>query len=152
MPCFPSEIDFYADGTVIKGQYPNSRLDMLHEVDLVVGSIVGAFEDRLLMKDTIIIFASDNGGLRSLQNLSHRGPRVSMTWRYDGVFSENYLSILLDGMMLLRRSVRLLIWMSTYDSPSFVPYIASNDKTEGNREYLGTWAYNKRGEGRPKAK
>ena len=82
----------------------NSHLDMLHEVDLVVGSLVSAMEERLIMNDTIIIFTSDNGGLAKSQQFSHYtngilrgnkgqiwegGHRVPMIWRYDGVFPEN---------------------------------------------------------------
>ena len=54
--------DYYIDGTLVKGQYSSTHMDMLHEVDLVVGSLVSAMEERKLTEDTIIIFTSDNGG------------------------------------------------------------------------------------------
>jgi len=149
------------DGTVIKGQYMTSHLDILHEVDLVVGSLVGALEERLLMKDTIIIFTSDNGGLHKSQQFSHYsngilrgnkgqiwegGHRVPMIWRYDGVFPENesreHLIGLNDVFATLCEIVGVDIPYGTaYDSVSFAPYIAMKEKTEMLREYLGTWSY-----------
>ena len=53
----------YLDGTKIAGTYNTSHLDLLHEMDLVVGSLTSMLEDQGLIEDTLIIFASDNGGL-----------------------------------------------------------------------------------------
>ena len=55
--------DSYIDGDPIAGQYETNHLDMLLEMDKVVGSLVSIIEDKNLAEDTIIIFTSDNGGL-----------------------------------------------------------------------------------------
>ena len=138
---------------------------MLHEVDLVVGSLVSAMEERLIMNDTIIIFTSDNGGLASSRRFSHYtngilrgnkgqiwegGHRVPMIWRYDGVFPENETRENLIGLndvfaTLCEIAGVDIPYGSAYDSISFAPYIASNDKTEVLRTQLGTWAYDTNG-------
>ncbi len=55
--------DEYIDGTKVAGEYGNGHLDILYEMDKVVGSLVGALESRNLANDTIVVFTSDNGGL-----------------------------------------------------------------------------------------
>ena len=55
--------DKYIDGSPVAGQYPSKHMDLLGEVDKVVGSLVEALADRGQLEDTIIIFTSDNGGL-----------------------------------------------------------------------------------------
>jgi len=47
-------------------------LDMLLEMDKVVGSLISAIEERNLTQDTIIIFTSDNGGLGNSERFSHQ--------------------------------------------------------------------------------
>ena len=56
--------DRYLDGSLIKGMYPTPHMDLLLEVDMAVGSLVNAIEAKGIASDTIIIFTSDNGGLR----------------------------------------------------------------------------------------
>lgn len=77
------------------------QLDLLHEMDLTVGKIIDIIETRGLAQDTIIIFTSDNGGLRPPTDLdlSHEpngnlrgkkgslyegGTRVPFILRHDG--------------------------------------------------------------------
>jgi membrane-anchored protein YejM (alkaline phosphatase superfamily) len=43
-------------------------VDLLEEMDKVVMSLVEALEERQLLKDTIIVFTSDNRGLASVKN------------------------------------------------------------------------------------
>jgi len=56
-------------------QYPTRHMDMISEVDLVVESLLFSLESRDLLKDTIIIFTSDNGGL---SNLAARDPNADI--------------------------------------------------------------------------
>mmetsp|Transcript_8380 Transcript_8380/g.10603 ORF Transcript_8380/g.10603 Transcript_8380/m.10603 type:complete len:570 (-) Transcript_8380:138-1847(-) len=55
--------DKYIDGSTVSGKYPTRHMDLLGEMDKVVGSLVEALDERQLLEDTIIIFTSDNGGL-----------------------------------------------------------------------------------------
>eukprot|EP00979_Chaetoceros_neogracilis_P016144 scaffold7137_cov215-Chaetoceros_neogracile.AAC.1 len=48
-------------------------MDMLFEMDKAVGSVVSMVEDRGLAEDTIIIFASDNGGIKPANDSSEHG-------------------------------------------------------------------------------
>ena len=59
-----SPTDVYLDGTPIKGEYPTPHMDMLLEMDKAVGSLVDAIEAKGINSNTVIIFTSDNGGLR----------------------------------------------------------------------------------------
>ena len=51
----------YLDGSPIAGVYPSGQMDLLLEMDKVVGSLVQQLNDRNLLNDTIVIFTSDNG-------------------------------------------------------------------------------------------
>lgn len=53
----------YLDGSSVAGEYANSHMDILGEIDKVVGSLTQMLEERNLIDDTIIIFTSDNGGI-----------------------------------------------------------------------------------------
>ena len=55
--------DFYLDGSCVAHTTETRHLDMLKELDMIVGSLVSAAESRNLTEETIIIFTSDNGGL-----------------------------------------------------------------------------------------
>ena len=54
--------DRYLDGDPVVGTYATKHMDLLLEMDKVVGSLVTLIEEKNLAEDTIIIFASDNGG------------------------------------------------------------------------------------------
>ncbi len=46
----------YLDGSPVAGEYPSGHMDILGEMDKVVGSLVQELEDRNLLNDTIIVF------------------------------------------------------------------------------------------------
>ena len=156
--------NFYMNGTMVNGTYPSRHMDMLHELDLVIGSLVRAIEDRQLAEDTIILFTSDNGGLRKSESFSQfssgplrgskgmiheGGHRVPMIWRYDGTFPENESRNQLglnDVYATLCELAGVSIpYASALDSVSFAAYVASATETRGLRQYLETWVYNSEG-------
>jgi len=57
----------FLDETPVKGTYESMHMDLLFEMDLTVGSLASMIEDRGLANETIIIFTSDNGGIKSTQ-------------------------------------------------------------------------------------
>jgi len=57
--------------TRVKGRYPTTHMDMIFEVDLVMGSLMKALSDRGLLSDTLVIFASDNGGYDGAHSLKY---------------------------------------------------------------------------------
>jgi len=78
-------------------------MDILFEMDKAVGSLVNMIDEMGLAEDTIITFASDNGGIKSYASFEHghniHGPfrgakgdaykgdnRVPTIFRYDGHF------------------------------------------------------------------
>ncbi len=63
--------DKYADGSRIKGEYPTAHMDLLLELDKVVGSLMSTVEDNGLAEDTIIMLLSDNGGLEWQSQFFH---------------------------------------------------------------------------------
>ena len=65
-----SPVKFYLDGTPVAGTFGHPHLDMLYELDLVIGSMISSVEDRGLMDNTLVIFASDNGGPVSYTHLT----------------------------------------------------------------------------------
>jgi len=56
--------NFYLDGSTVKGSHQTLHLDMLSVMDKAVGSVVSTIEENNLAENTIIIFTSDNGGLK----------------------------------------------------------------------------------------
>ena len=60
--------DKFLDGTNVAGSYGTRHMDILYEMDKVVGALIEALTDRQLLEDTIIIFTSDNGGLGQFTN------------------------------------------------------------------------------------
>ena len=155
--------DYYMDGTPVAGQYANPHFDVLFEMDKVVGSLIRDIEDRGLAEDTIIIFASDNGGLSS-DSYEHKtlrghkgqiyegGHRVPLVFRYDGHWPKGETRTskfvgLNDVYATLADIVDAPVPpRSAQDSVSFASYIESEENTDGLREYLGVWAYKNYGE------
>lgn len=147
--------------TDVAGVNPTFFLDMLYEMDLAVGDMIKALHDRDLLEDTLIIFASDNGGLSEDQHRSERyghrtngplfsskssiyegGHRVPMIMRWDGVFpageTRSHLIGLNDLFATLADLTDVEVPDSVMDSTSFADYIGSNDES-GLREFLATW-------------
>jgi len=64
--------DYFLDPAVpVRGVAGTRHMDMLHEVDLQLGALLDALEQRGLLKDTLVILTSDNGGLRSSRRKKH---------------------------------------------------------------------------------
>ena len=58
--------------TPVRGRYDMGHLDMIHEVDLQLGLLVGRVEAHNLTQQTLVIFTSDNGGLEdSFRQFGH---------------------------------------------------------------------------------
>jgi len=138
-------------------------MDMLHELDKAVGSLVSAIEERNLADDTIIIFTSDNGGLGgskygsiayghkpsgplqgSKGQIWEGGHRVPMIVRHDHHFPANEKRDHLVGLNDIYATLSELAGItvpygSAYDSISFADYLYSKDATANLRESLGTW-------------
>jgi hypothetical protein len=158
--------NFFIDGTPVNGTYATRHLDMLHELDKVVGSLVTEIEDRNMADNTIIVFTSDNGGLGTKHG-SHAyghspsgplkgakgkvwegGHRVPMIMRYDNHFPVNERRNRLLGLhdiyaTLIELAGLSVPYGSAYDSISFADYLYSEDATQNLRESLGTWEKSK---------
>jgi arylsulfatase A-like enzyme len=152
---------FYLDDTAVAGKHETSHMDLLGEMDKVVMSLVEALKERQLLKDTIIVFTSDNGGLASSKDYNHMpsgplrdnkgsiyegGHRVPLVMRWDGTFpsgtNRTQLVGLNDLFSTLCEFARVEIpQLQAQDSVSFANYIQSGN-TEGLRQYLCTWKYN----------
>lgn len=79
--------NFFLDGTRVKGATgTDAKGDMIYEMDLQVGALLRALDQRGLTRNTIFIFTSDNGGLPdSIPNHDSRGGlRGSKTLLYEG--------------------------------------------------------------------
>jgi len=158
--------DKYLNGDPIAHQYPTRHMDMLLELDKVVGSIMRALEDRNLVKNTILIFLSDNGGLggpNDSNELDHHsnaglrgskgqvyegGHRIPLIMRYDGVFPADERRFKLIGINDIFATVCDLVGVkipkgdTAVDSKSFLAYAMDGQKKKGLRNYLGVWNYN----------
>lgn len=150
----------YLDGSPVAGQNANLHLDMLFEMDKVIGSLVDAIEQRGLSNETIIIFSSDNGGINSLSYASRRlrghkgmiyegGHRVPLVMRFDGQFPKgqnrtSHFVGLNDLYATLAEITDIAIpEKSAQDSVSFANYIYSEDNIAGMRDHIGVWKYDK---------
>ena len=161
MNCF-FDRDHYSDGAPVKGLYETRHLDMIGEMDKVVGSINKIIEDRNLAENTIVIFTSDNGGLdRVSRETGHRtsgplrgakssiyegGHRVPLIIRYDGKFTPGARRNRMVGLNDLYATICELVRIdipdgSAQDSVSFASYAEKDKNQKGLRTFLGTWGY-----------
>jgi len=153
--------NFYLDGTRVRKEMGTRHLDMLLELDKVVGSLVNTIETRGLAQDTIIIFSSDNGGLSKSKSLGHYasgplrgkkgqiwegGHRVPLIIRYDGEFPQNERRAKTVGLNDVYATLCDIVGItppqgSAQDSMSFANYILSELNTDSTRDSLGMWTY-----------
>ena len=59
-------------GAAVRNTYPTRHLDMVHEVDLQMQSLLERLGAHGLAETTLAIFTSDNGGLQSSESTGHR--------------------------------------------------------------------------------
>ena len=152
----------YLDGTKVAGTYKSNHMDMLFEMDKAVGSLVNMIDEKGLAEDTIIIFTSDNGGIKADASSEHghnsHGPfrgakgtvyeggnRVPMIFRYDGHFPAGETRNKLVGLQDLYATICELTDVdfpnrSARDSLSFAEYIRDGNATSP-RKWQATWAY-----------
>lgn len=149
----------YFDGSPVAGVYRDNHLDMLHEMDKVIGSLVDSIESRGIANETIIIFSSDNGGVwrdvdtwqKALRGFKGQifegGHRIPLIFRYDEHFPQGERrSRQIIGINDIYATLADIVGIevpnqSAQDSVSFAQYIHSEENTNGLREYLGTWDY-----------
>ncbi len=143
--------DKYIDGTLIAGKHATTHLDLLDEMDKIVGSLVSILDQRQLTNNTIILFTSDNGGGNNSGSAGHQsagplrgdkgtiyegGSRVPMTFRWDNVIPKgetrsshfvglNDIYTTLCDLVGIKKKNRY----QAVDSISFADYIFNNDKT-----------------------
>lgn len=152
--------DYASDGTKIKGSYPSSHLDMVHEVDKIVGTLIDSIEERMLSRDTIIIFTSDNGGLGKSKKFGHNasgplrgykgqvyegGTRVPLLVQWDGEFPAGEVIEGLVGINDLYATIADITNVSipnesAEDSISFKSYLELSAEEE-IRKFMPTWKY-----------
>jgi arylsulfatase A-like enzyme len=154
--------NLYLDGSPIAHQYQTRHLDMLHELDKVVGSLIQMIEERNLAEDTLIIFTSDNGGLRYSEKYGHHtsgplrdikasiyegGHRVPLVMRYDNIFprgeSRDHVVGLNDVYATLSdlAGIQSIPYGSAQDSVSFAKYAISANNTSSLRTEIAHWEY-----------
>jgi len=162
--------NFYLNGDPVAGRYPTAHMDMLSEMDMVIGSLTGALEERGLIENTIIIFASDNGGISNRSgstpvghdssgglrgykgSVYEGGHRVPFIMRYDGFISAGKTVDNLMGINDLFATLCNIVGVEiprgqAVDSISFTDYLTDSGitKANNNRKNLGIWRYEKRG-------
>lgn len=75
-------------GTPVKGASGmTAHTDMVHEVDVIVGKIVEALEERELLEETLVVVTSDNGGIPADRAHGHDavgGLRGSKSFIWEG--------------------------------------------------------------------
>ncbi len=155
----------YFDGSPIAEEYPTPHMDMLYELDKVVGSLISIVEDKL--DDTIIIFTSDNGGIRMTESQQyghlssgilrgHKGSiyegghRVPLIIRRDRIFPANEERTHFVGLNDIYSTLCDLAGVevpegSAIDSVSFTRYLRDKRNRQNLRKDIAFWTYKKRG-------
>lgn len=157
--------DEYLDGEKIAGKHDTEHMDLLKEMDKVVGSLIGILENKNVLEDTIIVFTSDNGGVggnhgswksghqssgllrQSKGSMYEGGHRVPMTIRWDNgkipkgekrthIVGLNDLFATLSDMAGIE-----VPYGQANDSVSFADYLLDESKSQGLREYLGVFRF-----------
>ena len=158
--------DTFLDGTNVAGSYGTRHMDILFEMDKVVGALIQALTDRQLLEDTIIIFTSDNGGLNGHEtnsiNFDHLssgqlrgskgqvyegGIRVPLTIRWDnGSIPKGEKRSQMIGLNDLYKTICGLVGVDVpvnqaLDSINFANYIMNENLNSGLREWQHSWRY-----------
>ena len=157
----------YIDGSKISGQYATRHMDLLNEMDKVVGSLIKILEDKELIEDTIIVFTSDNGGLGRMNgsqkeghlssgplrgskgSIYEGGHRIPMIIRWDkGMIPKGESRGQIVGLNDLFATLCDFCGIEVpknqaSDSVSFADY-AKDENIGGSRESYNAWRY-KRG-------
>lgn len=152
----------YVDGSNVANEYQTRHLDMLYEMDKSVGALVDAIENRNIEEETIIIFTSDNGGLRHSEKFSHQtsgplrgekasiyegGHRVPLVFRFENVFPSGESRDKLVGLNDIYSTIADLVGTnpiphgSAQDSISFAEYLSSAENDDGLRKTFSHWEY-----------
>jgi len=156
--------DKYMNESPIAGEHANGHLDVLLEMDYVVGSLIQILKDNDVDKDTIIIFTSDNGGLtKRVFNKGNKhyssgplrgfkssvyegGHRVPLTIRWDnGNIPKGETRSNLVGLNDFYKTLCDLVGIDVpfgqaMDSISFADYLKDASATTGLRQEIGTWS------------
>lgn len=151
----------YMDGTPLEGQHPSKHMDVLKEVDKVVGSLTDHLRDQGVLENTIVIFTSDNGGLgvsRRYGQLSNGplrenkgsiyegGHTIPMIMRWDnGLIPKGEKRSHLVGLSDVFATLTDLVGIpkprsQAVDSISFADYVLHKNKN-GLRKHFGIWRY-----------
>jgi len=163
--------DKFLDGTNVTGSYGTRHMDILYEMDKVVGALIQALTERQLLEDTIIIFTSDNGGQRGKNTKSDKfghlssgqlrgfkgtvyegGIRVPMTFRWDnGSIPKGEKRSQMIGLNDMYKTICGLIGVDVpvdqaLDSINFANYVMDKNMTSGLREWQHSWKYENRDE------
>ncbi len=156
----------FLDNSPIAYQYETRHMDILYEMDKVVGELTKALDERNMLEDTIIIFTSDNGGLNnqdtssgdhdhmsngplrgSKGSLYEGGIRVPMTFRWDnGGIPKGERRSNMIGLNDLYKTICGLIGLEVpsnqaVDSMNFANYLLDGRKKAGLRKWYGAWMY-----------
>lgn len=136
-------------------------MDVLKEMDKVVGSVLDVLKDEDILRNTIVVFASDNGGINTSFKFGHfsnrflrgqkgsiheGGHRIPLMIRWDdGPIPSGQKKPYLVGLNDLFTTLCDLVEIEVpdgqaVDSVSFAGRLIEN-KPNGPRLYLGTWRY-----------
>lgn len=146
----------YFGDTRVKGTHATHHLDLLFEMDLVVGTLLDILESRKMMENTIVVFVSDNGGIRLSQHVGHQsngplrgnkgssfqgGHRVPMIMRWDGHIPPNEDRSHLVSITDIYSTICDLVDVKVNpgqapDSVSFAKYVVDRDDTERLRDSM----------------
>mmetsp|Transcript_12143 Transcript_12143/g.14122 ORF Transcript_12143/g.14122 Transcript_12143/m.14122 type:complete len:335 (+) Transcript_12143:845-1849(+) len=153
----------YTDGSPVAGEYPTPHMDVLGEMDKVVGSLVKYLKRRGLLHNTIVIFTSDNGGLgakagseavaghasngplRGHKGLVYEGgQRVPLMMQWKGHIPRGETRSHMVGLNDLFSTFSDFAGVQVptgqaIDSVSFADYIFDGSNTNGLRKYLANW-------------
>ncbi|MEM6771528.1 MAG: sulfatase-like hydrolase/transferase, partial [Bacteroidota bacterium] len=66
------------DGQQVRNTTPSNHLDMVKELDVQMGMLIKALEEKGIYDNTLFIFTSDNGGLLRKESISagHNSPAI----------------------------------------------------------------------------